>query len=508
MKQFWKNLLIVVALVLMSAGVSYFTVSKLSDRLVKLVKEESYKPQEQAARLVKADVVPAIETDFTQAAEQSVHTVVHIASKTMRSSGNNGPMDIFEYFFGYRDYNRQPPQAQTGYGSGVIISADGYIVTNNHVIDGADEISVTLNDRRNYLAKVVGTDPSTDIALIKIEEKGLNFITFGNSDELKVGEWVLAVGNPLNLTSTVTAGIVSAKGRDIGILRSNNQNIIQRGNTYSNLSIESFIQTDAAVNPGNSGGALVNTRGELVGINTAIMSSSGAFSGYSFAVPVSIVKKVVTDIKEYGSVQRAMLGVSILDITSELSKEKKIEVTEGVYIAAVGDRSGAMDAGIKEGDIVIAIDGEKVARAAELQEKVSRHRPGDKVRLTVLRDKKELSLDVILRNLQGNTAIIKEAGIEMLGAAFKELDVNDKRQLNISYGIQVTGLTDGKLKEAGVRKGFIILKVNDNKIATVSDFEDIVRDVQKNAGFGEAALFIVGIYPSGKVAYYAIDLGQ
>ncbi|MFA5470120.1 MAG: PDZ domain-containing protein, partial [Bacteroidales bacterium] len=290
--------------------------------------------------------------------------------------------------------------------------------------------------------------------------------------------------------------------------RSNNQNIIQRGNTYSNLSIESFIQTDAAVNPGNSGGALVNTRGELVGINTAIMSSSGAFSGYSFAVPVSIVKKVVTDIKEYGSVQRAMLGVSILDITSELSKEKKIEVTEGVYIAAVGDRSGAMDAGIKEGDIVIAIDGEKVARAAELQEKVSRHRPGDKVRLTVLRDKKELSLDVILRNLQGNTAIIKEAGIEMLGAAFKELDVNDKRQLNISYGIQVTGLTDGKLKEAGVRKGFIILKVNDNKIATVSDFEDIVRDVQKNAGFGEAALFIVGIYPSGKVAYYAIDLGQ
>jgi S1-C subfamily serine protease len=238
------------------------------------------------------------------------------------------------------------------------------------------------------------------------------------------------------------------------------------------------------------------------------MSSSGAFSGYSFAVPVSIVKKVVTDIKEYGSVQRAMLGVSILDISSELSKEKNIEITEGVYIAAVGDRSGAMDAGMKEGDVVIAIDGDKVTRAAELQEKVSRHRPGDKVRLTVLRDKKELSMDVILRNLQGNTAIIKEAGMEMLGAAFKELDVNDKRQLNISYGIQVTGLTDGKLKEAGVRKGFIILKVNDNKIATVSDFEDIVRDVQKNAGFGEAALFIVGIYPSGKVAYYAIDLGQ
>ncbi len=416
-------------------------------------------------------------------------------------------MDIFEYFFGYRDYN-QVPQPQTGYGSGVIISADGYIVTNNHVIDGADEISVTLNDRRNYLAKVIGSDPSTDIALIKIEEKGLNFISFGNSDELKIGEWVLAVGNPLNLTSTVTAGIVSAKGRDIGILRSNNQNRIQQGKSYSNLSIESFIQTDAAVNPGNSGGALVNTRGELVGINTAIISSSGAYSGYSFAVPVSIVKKVVTDIKEYGSVQRAMLGVTINDITPELSKEKKIEVTEGVYIAAVGDRSGAMDAGIKEGDIVIAIDGEKVARAAELQEKVSRHRPGDRVGLTVLRDKKELNFDVTLRNLQGNTAIVKEAGVDVLGAAFKELDANEKRQLNISYGIQVSGLTDGKLKEAGVRKGFIILKVNDKRVESVGNFENIVRDVQKNAGFGEAALFIVGIYPSGKVAYYAVDLTQ
>jgi S1-C subfamily serine protease len=238
------------------------------------------------------------------------------------------------------------------------------------------------------------------------------------------------------------------------------------------------------------------------------MSSSGAFSGYSFAVPVSIVKKVVTDIKEYGSVQRAMLGVSILDITSELSKEKKIEITEGVYIAAVGDHSGAMDAGMKEGDVVIAIDGDKVTRAAELQEKVSRHRPGDKVRLTVLRDKKELSLDVTLRNLQGNTAIIKEAGIEVLGAAFNELSANDKRQLNISYGIQVSGLTEGKLKEAGVRKGFIILKVNDQRVESVGDFEKAVRDVQKNAGFGEAALFIVGIYPSGKVAYYAIDLGE
>ncbi|MGI5833162.1 MAG: Do family serine endopeptidase [Bacteroidales bacterium] len=505
MKKFWRNFLIVLSLVLLSAGVSYLTVSKLSDRLVRPLEERSFNHGEQPMRLVKAEVVPAIETDFTRAASQTVHAVVHIASKTMRSVGSSGPMDIFEYIFGYRDYN-QTPKPQTGYGSGVIISADGYIVTNNHVIEGADEISVTLNDRRNYQAKVIGTDPSTDIALIKIEEKGLSFITFGNSDELKVGEWVLAVGNPLNLTSTVTAGIVSAKGRSIGILGGNNR--AQRDKSYSNLSIESFIQTDAAVNPGNSGGALVNTRGELVGINTAIISSSNAFSGYSFAVPVSIVKKVVTDIKEYGSVQRAILGIDISDITPELSKEKKIDVTEGVYIHAVGERSGALDAGVKEGDIVIAVDGEKVTRAAELQEKISRYRPGDKVRLTVLRDKKELNMNVVLRNLQGSTTIVKEAGIEVLGAAFNELSANEKRQLNISYGIRVGGLTEGKLKEAGVRKGFIILKVNDQRIESVADFEKIVRDVQKNAGFGEAALFIVGIYPSGKVAYYAIDLTQ
>jgi serine protease Do len=505
MKKFWRNFLIVLSLVLLSAGVSYLTVSKLSDRLVRPLEERSFNHGEQPMRLVKAEVVPAIETDFTRAASQTVHAVVHIASKTMRSVGSSGPMDIFEYIFGYRDYN-QTPKPQTGYGSGVIISADGYIVTNNHVIEGADEISVTLNDRRNYQAKVIGTDPSTDIALIKIEEKGLSFITFGNSDELKVGEWVLAVGNPLNLTSTVTAGIVSAKGRSIGILGGNNR--AQRDKSYSNLSIESFIQTDAAVNPGNSGGALVNTRGELVGINTAIISSSNAFSGYSFAVSVSIVKKVVTDIKEYGSVQRAILGIDISDITPELSKEKKIDVTEGVYIHAVGERSGALDAGVKEGDIVIAVDGEKVTRAAELQEKISRYRPGDKVRLTVLRDKKELNMNVVLRNLQGSTTIVKEAGIEVLGAAFNELSANEKRQLNISYGIRVGGLTEGKLKEAGVRKGFIILKVNDQRIESVADFEKIVRDVQKNAGFGEAALFIVGIYPSGKVAYYAIDLTQ
>ena len=505
MKKFWRNFLIVLSLVLLSAGVSYLTVSKLSDRLVRPLEERSFNHGEQPMRLVKAEVVPAIETDFTRAASQTVHAVDHIASKTMRSVGSSGPMDIFEYIFGYRDYN-QTPKPQTGYGSGVIISADGYIVTNNHVIEGADEISVTLNDRRNYQAKVIGTDPSTDIALIKIEEKGLSFITFGNSDELKVGEWVLAVGNPLNLTSTVTAGIVSAKGRSIGILGGNNR--AQRDKSYSNLSIESFIQTDAAVNPGNSGGALVNTRGELVGINTAIISSSNAFSGYSFAVPVSNDKKVDTEIKEYGSVQRAILGIDISDITPELSKEKKIDVTEGVYIHAVGERSGALDAGVKEGDIVIAVDGEKVTRAAELQEKISRYRPGDKVRLTVLRDKKELNMNVVLRNLQGSTTIVKEAGIEVLGAAFNELSANEKRQLNISYGIRVGGLTEGKLKEAGVRKGFIILKVNDQRIESVADFEKIVRDVQKNAGFGEAALFIVGIYPSGKVAYYAIDLTQ
>lgn len=505
MKKLWKNVAVVLTIVVASAAISYMVVSQFSKQI--LASFDNIKEQneiQQHARFARMEVVPAVATDFTVAAENSIHAVVHIMSKTNRSvQQGQSPMDLFEYFFGYRDYGQpRQQQPQVGYGSGVIISRDGYIVTNNHVVEGADELQVTLNDQRSFTARIVGTDPTTDIALIKIDAEDLPTIPYGDSDKLKVGEWVLAVGNPLNLTSTVTAGIVSAKARNLGIIGS------QSTNGAPSLGIESFIQTDAAVNPGNSGGALVNTSGELVGINTAIVSSSGAFSGYSFAVPVSIVSKVVADLKQYGSVQRAMLGVSIQTMNSDLAKHYDIDMVEGVYVAEVSDRSGAKEAGMEKGDIIIKVDNRKVANNAQLQEQISRFRPGDKVKVSVLRKNKELQFDVTLRNMYGNTEIVKQAGLSDLGASFGELSIDLKRQLNISYGVQVTGLTDGKLKDAGMRKGFIIMKVNDHRVASVAEFEKMVKDVQSGAGFGESALFIVGMYPTGKVNYYAIDLGE
>lgn len=505
MKKLWKNVAVVLTIVVASAAISYMVVSQFSKQI--LASFDNIKEQneiQQHARFARMEVVPAVATDFTVAAENSIHAVVHIMSKTNRSmQQGQGPIDLFEYFFGYREYSQpRQQQPQVGYGSGVIISRDGYIVTNNHVVEGADELQVTLNDQRSFTARIVGTDPTTDIALIKIDAEDLPTIPYGDSDKLKVGEWVLAVGNPLNLTSTVTAGIVSAKARNLGIIGS------QSTNGAPSLGIESFIQTDAAVNPGNSGGALVNTSGELVGINTAIVSSSGAFSGYSFAVPVSIVSKVVADLKQYGSVQRAMLGVSIQTMNSDLAKHYDIDMVEGVYVAEVSDRSGAKEAGMEKGDIIIKVDNRKIANNAQLQEQISRFRPGDKVKVSVLRKNKELQFDVTLRNMYGNTEIVKQAGLSDLGASFGELSNDLKRQLNISYGVQVTGLTDGKLKEAGMRKGFIIMKVNDHRVASVAEFEKMVKDVQSGAGFGESALFIVGMYPTGKVNYYAIDLGE
>lgn len=466
----------------------------------------------QEAHLVAAKTPSGIETDFTVAAERSVNAVVHIASKTMKSAGQPEMNDMFDYLFGFRgQVQPQQPQPQVGYGSGVIISTDGYIVTNNHVVDGADEINVTLNDRTSYSAKVIGTDPNTDVALIKVDAKDLPVISFGNSDNLKIGEWVLAVGNPMNLTSTVTAGIVSAKARNLGLIANENrsnpfQN--QRNSNATSMSIESFIQTDAAVNPGNSGGALVNLKGELVGINTAIMSPTGSFTGYSFAVPVNIVAKVVADMKQFGSVQRAMLGVTIKDIGSELAKEKNISVQEGVYVESVADRSGAKEAGLEPGDIIKQINDVKVKSTAELQEHVGLQRPGDVVELQIKRGDKNVTKKVTLKNLQGGTTAVKASDLTALGAAFREINDADKKRLNLSYGVEVTGITEGKFKEAGVRKGFIILKINDMRIESVANLEDVVKDIQKNANFDERGMFVVGMYPNGKVTYYAMDLGD
>ncbi len=430
--------------------------------------------------------------DLTQAAEMSVHAVVHIKStQNGREQIVQTPGDIFDFFFGdgYGQQRRVRTQPKVGIGSGVIISKDGYIVTNNHVIDKADEISVTLNDNREFKGRLIGADPDTDLALVKIEGDNLPTIPVGDSDALKVGEWVLAVGNPFNLTSTVTAGIVSAKARSLGVY---------------NGGIESFIQTDAAINQGNSGGALVNARGELVGINSVLTSPTGAYTGYGFAIPTSIMVKIVSDIKQYGAVQRAMLGIVGHDIDDRV-KDKDLGTVEGVYVAEVADGGSASSSDIQSGDVIMAIDGKKVKNMAELQEAMTKHRPGDKVKVILMRNKKEVKTDVLLKNAQGNTKVMKNVGMEILGAAFKELSSEMKIQLRLNYGLQVTGVMDGKMAEAGIRKGFIILKANGQPMRSTEDLERVLRTASQSP---DQVLFLSGVFPSGKRGNYAVDLSQ
>ncbi len=432
----------------------------------------------------------AIETDFTKAAEEVVHAVVHIKSTKMpdQQTRNFYGNPFFDQFFGGQGYSQQP---RIGMGSGVIITKDGYIVTNNHVIKESDELEVTLNDNRTFNAKVIGTDEATDLALLKIEAEDLPIVKMGDSDKLKVGEWVLAVGNPFQLNSTVTAGIVSAKARNVGM--------------SGNMGIESYIQTDAAVNPGNSGGALVNTKGELVGINTALISETGNYAGCSFAVPSSIVAKVVSDIKQYGNVQRAILGVRISDINEALAKEKNLTTKEGVYIGVVEERGAAMDAGLEEGDVIVGINGVKIKNTGVLQEQISRYRPGDKITVEYIRDGKSNKKEITLRNYKGNTEIIKGTGIEILGAAFKELSDSERREYGLRSGVQVDGIKDGKFREAGIRNGFIILRINDNTVSSAKDVEKIYDNIMKRQS-AEKVMFIAGIYPNGKTGYYAVNL--
>lgn len=451
----------------------------------------------QSVRLVGNNTIAAENTDFTYAAEQAVHAVVHIKSVS-EAKGNSNYIDPFEFFFGNRGMQGQP-QPRVGKGSGVIISSDGYIITNNHVVDGADELEVTLNDNRKFKAKVIGADPSTDIALIKIEAKDLKTIPFGDSEKIKVGEWVLAVGNPFDLTSTVTAGIVSAKGRSImaSSPSSEDRNISK---------IESFIQTDAAVNPGNSGGALVNTKGELIGINTAIYSETGNFAGYSFAVPISIAGKVVSDLKQFGSVQRAILGVQIQDAQLASQKDEKVKALEGAYVAGFASRSSAKEAGIQEGDVIVAVNGVKVGSSSALQEQINKFRPGDKVEVKVDRYGTSKTFKVELRNAQGGTEVVKGGdSSEVLGVALKALSDKQKQQYGVSYGVEVTGVTKGKLQEAGIQKGFIIMVVNNQKVSSPEDLLRISDAILKGAN-EEQGLFIKGFYPNGRTRYYAIDL--
>jgi len=456
--------------------------------------------------------VPAENTDFTYAAEQSVNAVVHIKSVVKPSdndrSGRGGRyMNPFDFLFGDnpfgQPYQRRP---QVGYGSGVIISTDGYIVTNNHVIDGVDEIEVTTNDDQTYKAKVIGNDDLTDVALLKIEGKDFHALPFGDSDQLKVGEWVLAVGNPFNLTSTVTAGIVSAKGR--GDISDGGY-----GSRGAQDRIQSYIQTDAAVNPGNSGGALVNTKGELVGINTLIYSETGNYVGYSFAIPINIVKKVVSDLKQFGVVQRALLGVRVFSL-SDLKKQDpdkygKIKLNDGVYVDAFPSNSAAQKAGIQVGDIIAAINGTKVKTGQELRAQISRFSPGDKVDVQIYRNDATKNYTVELKNDQGTTEVIKQKNPnDVLGAAFKVLSDDTKSRLGINYGIEVTDLSNGKLKSAGMRKGFIILLANDNRISSPDDIEQAVSNILKQDA-DDRGLYIKGFYPdTRRMLYFAIDLND
>ena len=422
--------------------------------------------------------------DLTFAAENSIHSVVHIKVTQKGSYSSSG--NLFNYFFGEGYHSQQMPLRQ-GAGSGVILSSDGFIVTNNHVIDQADEISVVLNDKREFKAKLIGTDPSTDLAVLKIDASGLPVLKFSNSDNLKLGEWVLAVGNPFNLTSTVTAGIVSAKSRDIGI-------------NPDQMRIESFIQTDAAVNPGNSGGALVNTRGDLVGINTAIASQTGSYSGYSFAIPSNIVQKVVADLKEHGEVQRALLNVQIGDVTAKVAEDYGLDKIEGVFIGKVQEGGAAELAGIKDNDVIISVDGIPVNSTAELQEQISKHRPGDKVTVVVKRDNKKKPFNVTLRNKHGDTEIVKDDNPDnIFGSKFVAVNDRDKQELGIRYGVKITELGNGKFKDAGIKKGFIITQVNKNPISEVNDLLRII----KNARGG---ILVEGIYPDGEVAYYVFGI--
>lgn len=431
--------------------------------------------------------------DFVEAAEKTVNSVVNIKS-IYENSSNQLYYDPFRFFFGDSPYHR--PQQQMATGSGVILTEDGYIVTNNHVIKGAQKIEVTLNNKEAYEAKVIGIDPGTDLALLKIDAEKLPYIQYGNSDDVKIGEWVLAVGNPFNLTSTVTAGIVSAKARNINIIGGDPRN--------GQIPIESFIQTDAAVNPGNSGGALVNTRGELIGINTAIASNTGSYTGYSFAIPVNIVQKVVTDLAEFGEVQRALLGVSIRDIDSKLAREKNLKELSGVYVAGTIENGSAEDAGIKEGDIITKINNVAVNSVPQLQEQVGRFRPGDKIAVEIIRNGIIKSIPVLLKNRKGNTEIVKRSevikeSISSLGASFEPIDKEEKERLKLSGGAKITALSPGKLRSAGIKEGFIITKIDKKEIKSPEDIESALYN--KKGG-----VLIEGVYPNGMRAYYGFGM--
>jgi Do/DeqQ family serine protease len=422
--------------------------------------------------------------DLREAARMAVPAVVHVTTVQVGREYARDP--LWDFFYGGTPRTREIPQ-RVGIGSGVIVSGDGYIVTNNHVIDRSDRITVTLDNKKEYEAKVVGKDPVTDIALLKIDERDLPYLEYGNSDEVEPGEWVLAVGNPYNLTSTVTAGIISAKARELGMDR-------------ERMHLESFLQTDAAVNSGNSGGALVNARGELVGINTAITSPTGNFSGYAFAVPVNIVHKVVENLKEFGTVQRAVLGITMSEITPELARELKLDDMHGIYVNEVFPGGAAHKAGLKKGDIIKAINGIPVGTAPAFHGQLAKYNPGTDATLSVARDKKEKDFEVTLLDTYGDVDPLSLPGSEVLGATVEPLTPAERGRYRINAGVRITGLKEGPLQATGLREGHVIVKINDNLIR---DREGLVKALKVAETEG---VLITAISPRGRVEYFALSL--
>lgn len=476
-----KNLLGGLLIAVAGAAITLLIYTKFVQKPVTVVERDS-------ATAVLADGKPFLtsfqlgegQIDFTYAAEQTVHAVVHVRTKSMVKQPDN---PFMEWWFGDR-YSNQPRERQ-GFGSGVIISEDGYIVTNNHVIEDAENIEVKLNDNRILSAEVIGRDPTTDIALLKVNVNNLQYLRWGDSEKLKVGEWVLAVGNPFTLGTTVTAGIVSAKGRNLDILE-------------GEYRIESFIQTDAALNSGNSGGALVDTKGLLVGITSAIYSPSGAYAGNSFAIPVSIVKKVVDDLKEYGEVQRAIIGVLITDMTSEEAKKLNMKEVKGALVSKVYDGGAAAEANLKENDVILKIAEVPVNTSAELQEQVAKYRPGDKISITYLRAGKEFTVPVILKNIAGNTNVVTRGmtGMEVFGARLEGLSSKEKRSYKLENGVRIVELGEGLFKDIGLRSGTIITTINGKKVNNSAD-------VRSAIGGGESSLkTIEGYTPDGRFFSY------
>jgi Do/DeqQ family serine protease len=444
------------------------------------------------AKSVGLDGMNGTAPNFVEASESTINSVVHVTTKVVKTTFQRDPFQ--EFFYGPGAGGREFKQFGAGSGSGVIVSSEGYIVTNNHVIEDASEIEVILNDNSKYSAKLVGSDPSTDIAVLKIEGSGFQPIRLGNSDEVHIGEWVLAVGNPFNLTSTVTAGIISAKARNINLLSDRSKDVVP---------IESFIQTDAAVNPGNSGGALVNTSGELIGINTAIASQTGSYAGYSFAIPVNLVQKVMRDLIDYGIVQRGFLGVQINDVTQEIKEKNKLPNNKGVFVAKVNDNGSADDAGMKDGDVILKIGSKEVNSVAELQEEIGKRRPGDKVSLTIrTKNNDETIKELILRNKEGETKLVSKEEISKnfaLGATFVALTNKEKKELNIQSGVKINSLNSGKLKSIGLEPGMVITKVNNEIIETAEQL------TAKLNGSNKGVLLEV-LTESGKKEYFGFGL--